>query len=101
MKRIGVREFRDHATQYLGGDEVLAIERHGRPIGHYIPTGVRRTERGTEAMERLEKTDRRILAETGLTEDELSRLLDHSQPLPEEPCRYSTSSDSDGYASCH
>ncbi len=39
MKQVGIREFRDHATKYLAGDEVLAIERHGQPIGFYIPTG--------------------------------------------------------------
>jgi hypothetical protein len=33
---VGVREFRNQATQYLAGDEVLAIERHGQPIGFYI-----------------------------------------------------------------
>lgn len=42
MKRVGIREFRDHATRYLAGDEVLAIERHGQPVGFYIPTTIQR-----------------------------------------------------------
>ena len=82
MKRVGVREFRDHATVYLGGDEILAIERHGEPIGFYIPAkGGSRESRG-EALERLERTVQRVLEETGLTEEELSRLFDLSRPLP-------------------
>jgi hypothetical protein len=83
MKRVGVREFRDHATQYLGGDEVVAVERHGQPIGFYIPTGASRKESFTQALERLEQTVQRMLEETGLSEDQLSRLFDLNQPLPE------------------
>jgi NADH:ubiquinone oxidoreductase subunit B-like Fe-S oxidoreductase len=83
MKRVGVREFRDHATQYLGGDEVVAVERHGQPIGFYIPTGASRKESFTQALERLEQTVQRMVEETGLSEDELSRLFDPNQPLPE------------------
>ena len=82
MKRVGVREFRDRATRYLAGDEVLAIERHGQPIGFYIPTGASRQEGFAQALERLEQTVRRIVAETGLSEEELSRLYDLSQPVP-------------------
>ena len=37
MKRVGIREFRDRASQYLASNEVLTVERHGRPIGFYIP----------------------------------------------------------------
>lgn len=85
MKRVGVREFRDHATRYLAGDEVLAIERHGRPIGFFIPTEAGRAENLAQALDRLEQTVHRILAETGMTEDELSRLFDLNEPVPERP----------------
>jgi hypothetical protein len=88
MKRVGVREFRDHATQYLAGDEVLAIERHGSPIGFYIPARAGRRERGAEALERLERSVERVLAQTGLSEEELSRLFDLSEPVPVPPCRH-------------
>ena len=85
MKRVGVREFRDHATRYLAGDEVLAIERHGQQIGVYIPTQSRRDADRAEAMQRLEEAVQRLLDETGLSEDELSRLFDLRQPVPESP----------------
>jgi antitoxin (DNA-binding transcriptional repressor) of toxin-antitoxin stability system len=98
MKRVGVREFRDHATRYLAGDEVLAIERHGNPIGFYIPAGSGRRERGAEAIERLERTIERVLSETGLTEEELSRLFDLSQPLPDPPSRHGETDGADDHA---
>jgi hypothetical protein len=81
VKKVGIREFRDHATQYLAGDEVLAIERHGEPIGFYIPTGRSRQVSIDEALENLERTVRRVLAETGMSEDELARLFDLNEPL--------------------
>ena len=90
MKRVGVREFRNHATQYLAGDEVLAIERHGQPIGFYIPTGGSKQESFAQALERLEQTVQRILAETGMSEDELSRLYDLTEPMPEQSGRQSS-----------
>lgn len=87
MKRVGVREFRDHATRYLAGDEVLAIERHGQPIGFYIPAAANRWQTFTQALASLDQTVKRILAETGYTEEELSRLLDLSIPEPKIPER--------------
>jgi hypothetical protein len=83
MKSVGVREFRDHATQYLAGDEPLAIERHGQTIGYYIPVGPTRKERFATALVRLEQLTQQIMDETGLTEEELSHLFDLSQPLPD------------------
>jgi hypothetical protein len=85
MKRVGIREFRDHATRYLANDEVLVIERNGQPIGVYIPTGADtdalRPERFARALAELDQTVRQVLARTGLSEDALSRLYDLSQPV--------------------
>lgn len=82
MKRVGVRDFRDHATTYLSADEVIAVERHGRTVGFYIPTGSSREADFVQALERLEELVERTLAETGLSEEKLSRLYDVAQPLP-------------------
>lgn len=83
MKRVGVREFRDHATHYLAGDDVLAIERHGQPIGFYIPAKARRPAVSTAALERLERAIERVVAQTGFSEDDLVRFFDLSQPMAE------------------
>ena len=37
MRSVGVREFRDQATSMMGAGETLIIERHGEPIGFYVP----------------------------------------------------------------
>ena len=84
MKRVGVREFRDHATKYLAGDDVLAIERHGAPIGYFIPAGPRARADESRALPVWESIAHRMMAETGLSEDELADLFDLSKPLAAE-----------------
>lgn len=84
MKHVGVREFRDHATRYLSGDEVLAVERHGQPLGFYIPTGKSHHENFGEALARLERAVQQVITETGMSEDELARVLDLQEPIPNE-----------------
>ena len=84
MKRVGVREFRDHATQYLGAGELLTIERYGEPIGYYIPVGPGTRQPQTHGFERLEQVIEQVLAQTGFTEEQLAQFFDMSQPLPEE-----------------
>jgi hypothetical protein len=39
-KQVGIREFRDRATTYLSGSEPIAVSKHGRAIGFYIPLQV-------------------------------------------------------------
>ena len=81
MKWVGVRTFRDHAMQDTVGDEVLASERHGQPIGFYIPIAASPQETFKQALERLQQTLEPVIAETGLSEMELSRLYDLKEPV--------------------
>jgi hypothetical protein len=76
MQRVGVREFRDRATKYLAGNEILVVERHGRPIGFYIPAASKKDEDLQSALARLEAAVERVLAESGMDEAELSALFD-------------------------
>ena len=109
MKRVGVREFRDHATKYLAGDEVIAIERHGTQIGYFIPTkGGRkepvksgRRESAQEAAERLGEAVQQVLDRTGMTEDELADLFDLNKPVPELPKRRSPGHQAPTHAAGH
>jgi antitoxin (DNA-binding transcriptional repressor) of toxin-antitoxin stability system len=82
IRRAGVREFRDHATEYLAGSEVVAVTRHGRVIGYYVPVRADEDE-AQRALHRLGETVDRLRARTGLSEDELSRLVDLRRQLPE------------------
>jgi antitoxin (DNA-binding transcriptional repressor) of toxin-antitoxin stability system len=75
MRSIGVREFRDQATSILAGDETIVIERHGRPIGFFVPIGASDRKRGRASLGRLEATVERILDETGVDETVLAREL--------------------------
>jgi len=47
MKSVGVREFRANASTYLSGTEPIAVNRHGKVIGFYIPL-----ERNDDEVER-------------------------------------------------
>ena len=87
VKHVGVREFRDRATSYLKGTETLAVERHGKLIGFYIPVESKKSneEELKEALARLEASVKRVLEETGMTEDELVDYFDISKPAPELP----------------
>jgi hypothetical protein len=85
MKHIGVREFKNRATHLFKDAEPIAIERHGRLIGFYIPVDSEEDEdaRVKAALSRLEGAVSRALEETGLTEDELADHLDLSKPMPD------------------
>jgi antitoxin (DNA-binding transcriptional repressor) of toxin-antitoxin stability system len=81
MKNIGVREFRDHATKYLAGPEPVAVNRHGKVIGFYIP--LRRDEDEVrQAVAQLGKAVEQVIDETGIGEDELASIFDTRRPFP-------------------
>ena len=71
MRSVGVREFRDHATKLIGAGETLVIERHGEPVGFFVPIVAKDRRAGSQALERLDVLVTEVLEETGLTEDEL------------------------------
>ena len=73
MRTIGVREFRDQATSLLASDETLIVERHGEPIGFYVPITAKDRRAGRKALGRLGSIVDDILAKSGVDEDELVR----------------------------
>ena len=88
MKHVGVREFRDRATGYMKGLEPLAIERHGKLIGFYIPVESGESDPESdlkEALGRLEMAVSRAREESGMSEDELAEYFDLSRPTPRSP----------------
>jgi antitoxin (DNA-binding transcriptional repressor) of toxin-antitoxin stability system len=82
MRSVGVREFRDHATTYLSGQEPVEVSKHGHVIGFYIPLERDESE-SRRAVARLGEAVERVLQETGMSEDELAGLLDLRRALPE------------------
>ena len=75
LKNVGVREFRDHATAYLSGSDPVAVSKHGRVIGFYIPLD-RDEDEVRRVVSKLGQSVQRILHETGMSEDELAGLFD-------------------------
>lgn len=43
--KVGIREFRAGLAEYIDSDTPIAITRHGRTVGFFIPT---RTDRAAE-----------------------------------------------------
>lgn len=73
MRSVGVREFRDQATSMMGSGETLVIERHGKPIGFFVPISATDRRAGRKALGRLGDVVEELLVTTGLDEEELVR----------------------------
>ena len=76
MKTVGVREFRDYASRYLSGGEPLAVRKHGRVLGFYLPAKRKSdTEELQAALRDLGDSLAEIRRDTGLSEEELIQEL--------------------------
>jgi antitoxin (DNA-binding transcriptional repressor) of toxin-antitoxin stability system len=71
MRSVGVREFRDQATTLMGSGETLVIERHGQPIGFFVPVTAKDRKAGRKVLGRLGAAVESVLEATDLSEDEL------------------------------
>jgi hypothetical protein len=81
MKDVGVREFRDHASSYLSGDEPLAVRRHGRVLGFYVPVKRKSdTEELRAALREARDSLAELRLESGLSEEELVEDLASGEP---------------------
>ena len=79
MKSVGIREFRDKASQYLASSEVVAVKRHGKLVGFYIPVEQSEEIEIEQALQRLNQTVERAIVESGMDEATLARALDLSR----------------------
>ena len=72
MKSVGIREFRDKASQYLASSEVVAVKRHGKLVGFYVPIEQSNEAEIAQALQKLSETLETAKRESGLNEDALS-----------------------------
>ena len=79
MKSVGIREFRDKASQYLASTEMLAVKRHGKLVGFYLPVEQSDDVEIEQALQKLSKSIELATKESGLDEDVLSLALDLSR----------------------
>lgn len=75
MRHVGIREFKSQATTMLSAGETLVIERHGTPIGFFVPIEAKDRDAGREALGRLGRVLDTLIDRTGLEEDELVREI--------------------------
>lgn len=75
LKNVGVREFRDRVTRCLSGSDPIAVSKHGRVVGFYLPRQHDEDE-VTAAVAKLGQIVRKVSSESGLTEDEVAELFD-------------------------
>jgi antitoxin (DNA-binding transcriptional repressor) of toxin-antitoxin stability system len=80
MRSVGVREFRNQATSMMGAGETLVIERHGEPIGFFVPISATDRRAGRDALGRLGRLVDDVLEQTGIDEDDLVREVSGSRP---------------------
>jgi antitoxin (DNA-binding transcriptional repressor) of toxin-antitoxin stability system len=71
MRHVGIREFKNQATTMLGAGETLVIERHGTPIGFFVPIEAKDRAAGRVALGRLGRAVDDLRERTGLDEEEL------------------------------
>ena len=70
MRSVGVREFRDNATQLIASGETLVVEKRGEPVGFFVPVAAKDRCAQAAAMKRLGEVVQGVLDKTGLSEDE-------------------------------
>ena len=72
------QEFRDKASQYLASKEAVAVKRHGKLVGFYIPVPQSEEAEIAQALSRLNQTVERAIASSGMDEAALGLALDLS-----------------------
>jgi len=79
MRHVGIREFKSQATTMLGSGETLVIERHGTPIGFFVPIEAKDRQEGRDALGRLGRLLDTLSERAGVGEDELVREIGGSR----------------------
>ncbi len=73
LVHVGVREFRDDLARYLDSEQTVAITRNGQTVGFFVPARRRVDKAEMAALSEAVGEMERLLAEAGITEDEVVR----------------------------
>jgi len=68
---VGMREFREDMARYLDSPAPVAITRHGRTVGYYVPAHGKMGEEELRALKRAVEHLATLLADRGVSEDEV------------------------------
>jgi antitoxin (DNA-binding transcriptional repressor) of toxin-antitoxin stability system len=69
--KVGIREFREHLSDYLESKTPVAITRHGSTIGIYIPTQPSPSQADLEALRLAGDRMQELIVAAGTAEDEI------------------------------
>jgi len=86
VAEVGIREFRAGLAHYIDTEAPVAVTRHGRTVGYFIP--VRRDR--TAELEAFRKSASKVdagLAEAGIDPDELLKEFEELRRQPREAGR--------------
>lgn len=72
---VGIRDFREDMAQYLDSPVPVAITRHGRTVGYYVPTHGKMNEEELRALKQAVEQLATLLADHGISEDEVVRAF--------------------------
>jgi antitoxin (DNA-binding transcriptional repressor) of toxin-antitoxin stability system len=68
---VNTREFRQDLARYLESDEPIAITRHGRTIGYYIPAQATRDQHELDALKKGAERLQGLLETSGIREEDV------------------------------
>ena len=71
LEKIGVREFRNKIAQYIMGQNPIEVMRHGETVGYYFPVRSSHKQQEIEALGKVAEKLQVLLAEKGLTEEDI------------------------------
>jgi antitoxin (DNA-binding transcriptional repressor) of toxin-antitoxin stability system len=72
LRSVGIREFREDLAQYVTKSEPVALTRHGRTVGYFIPaTDPEQTKADLEVFLKSAKKVQGLLGELGVTEEDV------------------------------
>ncbi len=77
---VGIREFRAGLADYIDADAPIAVTRHGRTVGYFIPT---RTDRVAEVA-KLKAAGEKLDALLQIEESEVAKMVQEFKQLRRE-----------------
>lgn len=76
ITRMGIREYRQEIPRVIREEQPVLIERHGHPVGLYLPLRTHDEARETQTLQALEGALSDLQQQTGLGEEALARLVE-------------------------
>jgi antitoxin (DNA-binding transcriptional repressor) of toxin-antitoxin stability system len=80
VRSVGVREFRDQATTLIASGETIVVERHGEPVGFFVPITAKDRVAGRAALGRLGELLADVTERAGVDEEDVAQEVAGRRP---------------------